>query len=110
MGFLNRISLMTIIGFFPGGAYMPQETNGEISGGSTIWTNFRVHFVHCHMLDTIVILEEGNRPYPRCPNCDMFVSHKALKGRNLTTSFCRQGEERKRCRLSEEEAWVGDEV
>ena len=48
-------------------------------------TNLLVQFAHCHVQDTIVILEEGNRYYPLCPKCDMFVSHKALNGRNLVT-------------------------
>ena len=26
-----------------------------------------------HLRDTIVILEEGNRPRPRCPKYDMFM-------------------------------------
>ena len=55
-------------------------------------------------------MEEGNRPYPRCPQCDIFVSHKALKGRHLTTDFCRQGAKKKRCRLAEEEAQAGMEA
>ena len=67
-------------------------------------TNLQVHFAHRHLRDTIVILEEGNQPYPWCPNCDMFVSHKSLKGWHLETDFCRRGEERKRRRLEEEEA------
>ena len=65
-------------------------------GGASNWTNLRVHFAHRHARNTIVILEEGNRPYHRCPKCDMFVSHKALNGRHLATAFCCRGEERKR--------------
>ena len=60
--------------------------------------------LHTAMCGTIVILEEGNRPYPRCPKCVIFMSHKALNSRHLATAFCRRGEERKRCRLEEEEA------
>ena len=56
------------------------------------------------MQDTIVILEEGNQLYPRRPHCDMFVSHKALNGCHLTNDLFRQGSERKRHRLLEEEA------
>ena len=44
-------------------------------GGGTNRTNLQVHFMHCHVRDTIVILEEGNRPYPCFPTCDMFVYH-----------------------------------
>ena len=34
----------------------------------------RVHFVHRHVHDTVVILEEGNLPLPQCPRCDLQVS------------------------------------
>ena len=40
----------------------------------TMYTNLRIHFVHHHVMDTVVILEEGNRPCPRSLACDMFVS------------------------------------
>ena len=33
-------------------------------GVATIWTNLHVHFLHRYMWDAIVILEEGNIPYP----------------------------------------------
>ena len=59
----------------------------------------RVHFVHRHVHDTVVILEEGNLPLPRLPRCDLQVSRKALNGRHLGTSQCRTGTERKRIRL-----------
>ena len=63
----------------------------------------RVHFVHRHVHDTVVILEEGNLPLPRCPRCDLQVSRKALNRRHLGTSQCRTGTERKRRRLAEVE-------
>ena len=63
----------------------------------------RVHFVHRHVHDTVVILEEGNLPLPRCPRCNLQVSRKALNGRHLGTSQCRTGTERKRIRLAETE-------
>ena len=34
-------------------------------------TAMRVHFVHRYVQDTVVMLEEGNLPHPRCPRCDM---------------------------------------
>ena len=37
----------------------------------------------------------------------MFVSHKALNIWNLMTAFCRQGAQKKRCCLAEEEARAG---
>ena len=62
-----------------------------------------VHFVHRHVHDTVVMLEEGNLPLPRCPQWDLRVSRKALNGRHLGTSQCRTGTERKRIRLAEAE-------
>ena len=73
-------------------------------------TNLNIHFVHRHIRDTVLILEEGNRPYPRCSQCDMFVVQKALNGRHLTTDFCRWGMERKWCCLAEEGTWLGTET
>ena len=54
-----------------------------------------------------MILEEGNRPYPLCHKCDMFVSYKTLNVQHLETEFCRWGEERKWCRLAEKEVRSG---
>ena len=47
-------------------------------GVSATRAAMRVHFVHRHVHDTMVILEEGNPPLPRCPRCDLQVSRKAL--------------------------------
>ena len=66
----------------------------------------RVHFMHRHVNDTVVILEEGNLPLPRCPQCDLQVSRKVLNGRHLGTSQCRTGTERKGRRLAEAEMRV----
>ena len=63
----------------------------------------RVHFVHRHVNDTVVMLEEGNLPLPRCSWCDLQVSRKALNGRHLGTLQCKKGAERKRRRLAETE-------
>ena len=60
----------------------------------------RVHFVHRHVHETVVILEEGNLPLPRCPRCDLQVSRRALNGRHLGTNQCRTGAERKIRRLA----------
>ena len=48
-----------------------------------------VHFVHRHVHDTVVILEEVNLPLPRCPRCDLQVTRRALNGRHLGTNQCR---------------------
>ena len=63
----------------------------------------RVHFLHRHVHDTVVMLEEGKLPLPRCPRCNLQVSRKALNGRHLGTLQCQKGEERKRRRLTETE-------
>ena len=36
-------------------------------------TAMRVHFVYRHVLNTVVMLEEGNSPHPRCARCGMQV-------------------------------------
>ena len=56
-------------------------------GGALNRTNFWVHFAYPHTRYTIVILEEGNRPYPRCPQYDMFMSHYALNVRQIIMDF-----------------------
>ena len=63
----------------------------------------RVHFVHRNVLDTVVMLEEGNFPHPRCARCDMQVPRRALNRRHPGTKQCLKGEERKIRRLEETE-------
>ena len=69
----------------------------------------RVHFVHRHFHETVVILEEGNPPLPQCLQCNLQVSRKALNGRHLGTSQCRTGTERKIRRLAEAEMRITSE-
>ena len=66
-------------------------------------TALRKHFLHWYILDTVVILEEGNLPHPRCARCNMLVPRRALNGRHPATAQCARGAERKRRRLSEAE-------
>ena len=54
----------------------------------------RVHFMNRHLHNTVVMLEEGNLPLPRCPRCNLQVSRKALNGRHLGTLQCKKGAER----------------
>ena len=68
-----------------------------------------VHFVHRHVHDTVVILEEGNLPLPRCPRCDLQVSRRALNERHLGTNQCRTGAERKIRRLAAAEGEAATE-
>ena len=63
----------------------------------------QVQFVRLHVQDTVVMLEEGNFPHPRCARCDMQVPRKALNGSHLGTAQCAKGAERKRRRLAETE-------
>ena len=63
----------------------------------------RVHFVHRHVLETVVILEEGNSPHPRCDRCNIQVPRRALNGRHPGTAQCLKGEKRKKRRLAEAE-------
>ena len=69
----------------------------------------RVHFVHRHVHDTVVLLEEGNLPLPWCPRCDLQVYRKALNGRHLETNQCRTGAERKLRRLAAAEGEAATE-
>ena len=39
----------------------------------------QVHFVHRHVLDTVVILEEGNFPHPRCALCNMLFPRESIE-------------------------------
>ena len=69
----------------------------------TTRTAMRVHFMHRHVLDTMVMLEEGKFPHPRCAKCDMQVPRRVLNGRHPGTAQCAKGAERKRRRLAEAE-------
>ena len=73
-------------------------------------TNLWFHFAQHHTHDTIVILKEGNRPYPRCPQCNMFVLHKDLNKSHMTTTFFQLVAKIKRHILDEEESRVGAET
>ena len=63
----------------------------------------RVHFVHRHVHNTMVMMEEVNLSLPRCPRCDLQVSRKGLNGSHLGTIQCRNGIERKWRQLAETE-------
>ena len=63
----------------------------------------QVNFLHRHVQDNVVILEEGNLPHPWCPQFDMMVPWNAMRGSHLATAQCARGAERKIRRLAEEE-------
>ena len=54
-------------------------------------TAMRVHFWRRHVRDTVIILEEGNLPHPRCEECDILVPWRSLNGRHKDTEMCRSG-------------------
>ena len=62
-----------------------------------------VRFLHRHVLDTLVILEEENLPHQRCTRCNMLVPQRALNSRHPATTQCARGAERKMKRLVEAE-------
>ena len=57
--------------------------------------------MHWHVLDTVVILEEGNLHHTRCARCDMMVPLRSLNGRHPAMAQCARGVERKRQRLAD---------
>ena len=59
---------------------------------------------------TLVILEYGIHPLPRCPKCDMFVPWKALNGKHQATAMCFKGAEGQLKQLREEGVQLITEV
>ena len=64
-------------------------------------TAMQVYFVHRHVLNTVVMLEEGKFHHPRCAKCYMQVPRRALNGSHPGTAQCAKGAKRKRQRLTE---------
>ena len=90
--------------YFPSAIMRLRCPVARCQGGETIRTNLQVHFAHRHVKDDVVILEEGNHPYPRCPKCEMFVSQQELNVRDNSTALCQQGEDHKQRHMAAEEA------
>ena len=59
----------------------------------------RVHFLHRHVWDTVIILKEVNLPHPQCPQCEILVPWKSLNWKHVTTDQCDKGVESKICWL-----------
>ena len=72
-------------------------------GRAATRTAMQVQFLHRNVLNTVVILEEGNLYHPQCDRCDMLVPRRDLNGRHPATAQCTRGAERKRRRLAEAE-------
>ena len=67
------------------------------------WMEMRVHLWHQHVRDTVVILEEGNLPHPRCPMCDIMVPCRSLNRIHRCTAQCKKGEEKnQQCLVAQE--------
>ena len=79
-----------------GPRYFPVE---GCSGWEVMWTAMKVHLWNQHVRDTILIMEEGNLPHPRCTLCDTLVLWKCLNGSHKSTSWCNKGAGSKRRRL-----------
>ena len=62
--------------------YPVEGRPGTLAMRTAMW----LHFVHWHIQDTVVILEEGNFPHSWCAWCDIQVPRKALNGLHLGTS------------------------
>ena len=60
---------------------------GRVVTRTAIWVNF----VHRNFLDTVVIMEEGNSPHPRCTRCNMMFLRRALNRRHPGTAQCKKG-------------------
>ena len=63
----------------------------------------RMHFVNCHMQDTMMVVDDVNPPHPQCPCCDMLVLWTALNFLHTNNAQCTKGEEWNQCRLVVEE-------
>ena len=65
--------------------------------------NIRVHFMHHHVRDAMVILDKGKILHTICIYFNMFVLWEALNSRHPATALCVKGVDRKWCRLSAQE-------
>ena len=99
MGDRERINIMA----FPAKGGLRSYPMEGYPGRATTRTAMRVHFLHWHVLDTVIILEEGNPPHPRCAQCDRLFPRQALNGRQPDTAQCARGAERNWRRLTEAE-------
>ena len=54
-------------------------------------TVMRVYFLHRYVRYTVIIMEGGNPPHPRCPWFNMLVPWKAINGWHVTTAQCSKG-------------------
>jgi len=79
-------------------------------GSARSHEGLRRHFMHRHVRDTLVILQEGSHPLPRCELCDMFVGSYAIGRGHQNTDLCHRGAAAKRRRHALEDIRQADEV
>ena len=60
------------------------------SGREEMQIAMRIHFLHRHVQDTVVIVEEFSLPHPRFPLCDMMVPWRSLNGIYQCTAKCKK--------------------
>ena len=70
-------------------------------------TNIWIHFVHCHMRYTVVILDGGNHTHTCFPEFEMFIPWAELNGHHPMTALCAHGVYGNRRRLDKEEDQAG---
>ena len=70
----------------------------------TIQTNLQNVFLHWHVRDTVVVLNEGNRPHLQCTGFNMFVPRDTLNGIQSVIEMCAQEAYHKRRQPSKEAA------
>ena len=92
---INRVSLPNMAGLL-GGPFK------GCMGREMIRINLWIHFVHLHVQEMIIIMEEGNSTCPYCPVCELFP-WVVLNRFHPTTDLCARVEELKRWRLAKEE-------
>lgn len=74
-------------------------------GRATTRQALRVHFQHRHPNDTVVILEEGSFPFPKCELCDLQIPWETFNGTtHRHTAMCAAGADRKKRRIAAEAA------
>ena len=65
----------------------PRDCNVEgCRGREAMRTFLRLHFLHRHVMGTVVFLDEGNLTHPLFPRCDMLEPWAALNGSYTTTA------------------------
>ena len=72
-------------------------------GRATKRTGICLNFMHNHMWDTVIIVEEGNPLHPWYNQCDILLLWAGLSRNQPNTAQCKKGVDRKRRRLSAEE-------